>query len=160
VGSDGPRAWPYIGVPDQLRGLEHFAGIDWMNRTQSSYILVHPDNVQALPSSRTPSPNVNTVLLREVVHWAQSVATEADTIAQDLLQHAQAMAQTLKLKQIRTNSHQDLMAWTSVRANYDSIQELQQALQSMSLGKTGRSLAVEHLCWGAGYKLGGFPPVL
>ena len=85
------------------------SSIQCMGRTNTGMLmestnteLVYPDNVQVLPLSRTLTQNVNTVLLQEVVNWAESVATEAVTIAQDLLQHAQAMAQTLK--QIRANS--------------------------------------------------------
>ncbi len=108
-------------------------------------IKVIPTRLQALEGAPPKPPTFDYEDVAKEVRreWAGKVRKETQAITQTLLQHGAGMASVLR--PTKPPTPQITEAYRNARRNFRNVDELREALNGMEKGKTGRTLAVEHL---------------
>ena len=104
---------------------------------------VQPANLQVLRAAPPPPPAASAVAETVLCGWLKQVQAETAAMADALQDHGPGLWDTLKPKATEDPALQE--AYRQSRRNFANVDELREAINKMTKGKTGRSLAVEHL---------------
>ena len=116
-------------------------------RTTHAEVIAPEGNVQTLAmlTDVTPRRGAEITASQAMGNWLHEVADEAEAINMALSQHTSLLADVLQPRGRQAEDSNLREAYRQTRTNFETVKELRDALSAMDKGKTGRSLAVEHL---------------
>jgi hypothetical protein len=108
-----------------------------------TWLRVREECLQVVAAAPAVPPTVAEAARAASCGWARRMAAESKAIASALEEHASGLRDALD--PVREPSVAIDAAYREARRNFADVDEVRDALKAMDVGKTGRSLAVEHL---------------